>query len=148
MSAQLQQNLFSIDLYVIPDVPKTPRKRIRYKTPTYTKKYRLSWQDEEAGEWFYDSDEKHIFRIKDLQKIHLLIYGYCGIDLFEQAEKIEKDGITCWIEDKQAEIQGTWNLPLKDRVLIHLNLLRLLRQGIELKKAVEIAKRKTKTVLQ
>ena len=145
MSAQ--QSFFDVNLFAIEGIKKQPKKRIRYKTPTYTKKYRLSWQDEETGEWFYDSDEKHIFRIRNLQKIHSIIYGYCGIGLFEQAEKIEKDGVTCWIEDKQAEIQDTWTLPLKDRVLIHLKLLRLLRQGIELKKAVEIAKRKAKTIL-
>lgn len=144
MAGLIQQSFFNVDLYVIPGAKKEPKKRIRYKTPTYTKKYRLSWQDEDTGEWFYDSDEKHIFRIRDLQKIHSLIYDYCGVSLFETAEKIEKDGVTCWVEDKQAEILGTWNLPLKDRVLIHLKLLRLLRQGYKLKRAVRLCKRPLK----
>lgn len=144
MFAQIQQSFFDVNLFAIPNANKQPKKRIRYKTPTYTKKYRLSWQDEDTGEWFYDSDEKHIFRIRDLQKLHSLIYGYCGINLFEQAEKVEKYGITCWVEDKQAEIKNTWQLPLKDRVLIHLKLLRLLRQRIELKKAVRLCQKPLK----
>ena len=142
MSAQ--QNLFNPDLYVISTAKKQPKKRIRYKTPTYKKKYRLSWQDEETKEWFYDSDEKHIFRIRDLQKIHSLIYGYCGINLFEQAESVEKFGLVCWVEDKQAEIKDTWRLSIKDRVKIHLKLLRLLRQGKDIEEAVRLCKRPLK----
>lgn len=136
MSAQ--QSFFNPDLYIIKGKLKSPKKRIHYKTPTYTKKYRLSWQDSETKEWFYDSDEKHIFRIKDLQKIHSIIYGYCRVDLFERAESVEKYGIICWVEDKQAEIKDTWRLSIKDRLLIHLKLLRFLRQGIELKEAVNL----------
>ena len=141
MSAQIQQSFFDVNLFAIEGAKKQLKKRIRYKIPTYKKKYRLSWQDEETKEWFYDSDEKHIFRIRDLQKIHSLIYGYCGINLFEQAESVEKFGLVCWVEDKQAEIKDTWRLSIKDRIKIHLKLLRLLRQGKDLEEAVRIARK-------
>lgn len=138
MSAQ--QSLLNLNLYTINGAPKPQKKRIRYKQPAYKKKYRLSWFNEETQEWFYDSDEKHIFRIKDLQKIYSLIYGYCGIDLFEHSEIIERNGLICWLEDRQAEIKDTLFLPLKDRVLIHLKLLRFLRQGKKLEEAIKLVK--------
>lgn len=39
------------------------------------------------------------------------------------------------------EIDGTQNMPIGERLKIHIRLLRLLRQGVKLKKAVKIAKR-------
>ena len=79
-----------------------------------------------------DSDEKSIFRYAVLQKIHELLYEYTDKNSI-------KDGVMVWDDEKQAEILGTWKLPVKSRVKIHLHLLRLLRQGKNLKEAVDEA---------
>ena len=131
----VQQNLFNILEYCkngkIP-----PKKRVRYKNPTYIKSYQFRVFNEDSGQFQYYGDEKHILRVKTLHKLYSLIYGYCNVDLFEQFEKKEVDGLTIWGEDKQAEIADTWNLPLKNRVLLHLRLLRGLRKGLSVKEAL------------
>ncbi len=106
---------------------KIRKKRIRYKIPTYIKSYQFRVYNEETKQFQYYGDEKHILRIKTLHNLYSLIYGYCNVPLFENFEKKELYGLIVWGEDKQAEIANTWDLPLKERVLLHLKLLRLLR---------------------
>ena len=134
MAAQLQQTLFNLTEFI---PKKAKKKRVHFKIPTYTKKYSFTSENPITGEIQYLGDQKHIFRIKVLQKIHSIIYGYCNIDLFEQFEKKEVDGLIIYGEDKQAEIPNTWNLPLGARVKIHLKLLRLLRNGFSVSESLE-----------
>ena len=82
-----------------------------------------------------DSDENHIFRIGALQKIHEKIYNLIGVDLF-RVETYEKDGLLVHPDEQQAEVKDTWQMPIKDRVIIHLRLLRLLRKGLSIKEAI------------
>lgn len=123
MAAQVQTSLFEVSPYI------TGKKRVRYKVPTYTKSYSFCHINPDTNEIQYNGDERHIFRIRTLHKLYSLIYGYCDIDIFESFEKKELYGLTIWGEDKQAEIKGSEMLPIKDRVLLHIKLLRDLRKG-------------------
>ena len=131
MAAQIQTSLFEITPYI------TGKKRVRYKTPTYTKSYTFWHINPDTNEIQYDGDERHIFRIKTLHKLYALIYGYTGVNIFEQFEKKNIGGLIVWGEEKQAEITGTSNLSIKERVLTHLRLLRLLRSGFSVKESLE-----------
>lgn len=131
MAAQVQTGLFEISPYI------TGKKRVRYKIPTYTKSYTFWHINPETNEIQFDGDERHIFRIKTLHKLYSLIYGYSGINIFEQFERKDINGLTVWGEEKQAEITGTSNLSIKERVLTHLRLLRLLRSGFSVKESLE-----------
>lgn len=72
-------------------------------------------------------DEKHIFRHKTLQKLHSKIYEF--MPLFLDQENAHLVGnIICYPDEKQAEIEGTWNLPIKQRIKLHIELLRQLRK--------------------
>lgn len=82
-----------------------------------------------------DSDENHIFRIGALQRIHEKIFSLLGVDLF-QVETYEKDGLIVYPDEQQAEIKDTWQMSIKQRVIIHIRLLRLLRKGVNIKEAV------------
>lgn len=136
MAAQVQTSLFEITPYI------TGKKRVRYKVPTYTKSYTFWHINPDTNEIQYDGDEQHIFRIKTLHKLYSLIYGYCNINIFEQFERKNLNGLTIWGEERQAEIQNTSYLPLKDRVTLHIKLLRLLRKGFSFEEALnDIQKR-------
>lgn len=135
MAAQIQTSLFEITPYI------TGKKRVRYKTPTYTKSYTFCHINPETNEIQYDGDEPHIFRIRILHKLYAIIYGYTGVNIFEQFEKREIDGLTIWGEDKQAEITGTSNLNIKSRVQLHIRLLRYLRKGFSIEEGLNEIKR-------
>lgn len=119
-------------------------------------------------------DEKHIFRYKKLHNIYDEIAQEIlqGQNLLPfDGFILKKDGLNIylnvyneefeWYDDKiknykkfkgskyvavSAEIEGTENLPLAKRLKIHIELLRLLRQSIKIKKAVKNIKKKFKLV--
>lgn len=119
---------------------KEDKKRIRYKTPTYTKSYKFCHINPLTNELQYDGDERHIFRVKNLQLIYSLIYDYTGVNPFERADKIEMDGLTVYLEDMQAEIKGTEMLSIKERLKVHIKLLRLLKMKVNTALAIRVAK--------
>lgn len=91
-------------------------------------------------------DIKHIFRYSTLQDVFKMladeIFNYqMTLNLGEW--RIIKNGIVVYLDSdgNQAEIDGTQNMPIGERLKIHIRLLRLLRQGVKLKKAVKIAKK-------
>jgi hypothetical protein len=134
MAAQVQTNLFEVTPYI------TGKKRVRYKVPTYTKSYSFWHINPETNEIQYNGDENHIFRIKTLHRLYSLIFGYCNVNIFEQFERSDIHGLTIWGEDRQAEIENSCYLPLKDRVTLHLRLLRYLRKGFSVEVAVRLAR--------
>lgn len=103
---------------------------------------------DDNGKPLRDSDEEHIFRYSSLQYIkkneddvnpagiYEQIYNYCGISPFEKRSKINRKGLCIYPQDQQAELENTWQLTLKDRVKLHIELLRLLREGFSIKEAV------------
>lgn len=119
---------------------KRVKKRIRYKTPTYTKSYTFCHKNPFTDELQYDGDEKHIFRIRNLHYIYSKIYNYLGVNPLQHLEKIEQKGLTIWLDDMQAEITGTEMLSIKQRIKLHIKLLRLLRQEVEVEDAVDKVK--------
>lgn len=120
---------------------KTKPKRVRYKVPTYKKADKITKNILE-----YQCNQKHIFRYKSLQNIYSLIAFevFQGqLKLFWGEWRLIKDGLVIYFEEDgyQAEIQSTELLPVGKRLKIHIELLRKLRQGIKLKKAVKIARK-------
>ena len=85
----------------------------------------------------YDGDELHMFRIKTLHKLYSIIFGYSGVNVFEQFERKDLNGLTVWGEERQAEIQNTSYLPLRARVTLHIRLLRYLRKGFSVVESLE-----------
>ena len=103
---------------------------------------------DDNGKPLKDSDENHIFRYSTLQYIkknekdlnpsgiYEQIYNYCGVSPFETKEIIHLKGLTIYPGEQQAEIKNTWQLNIKDRVTLHIKLLRLLREGFSIDEAV------------
>lgn len=97
---------------------------------------------DEQGLKLRDSDEVHIFRIKTLHKIHELIFSYTGIMpinspyYYEGLKVIKKDGLLIYPKESQAEIEGTWQGSIKERLKIHIKLLRLLRGGFSVRESI------------
>lgn len=123
------------------------RKRVRYKVPTYKKSDKII-----ANILAFQGNQKHIFRYKTLQKI----YGLLAKEFYHYQLKLNlgdmrllKDGVVIHFdfectkdEDNiQLEINDTQNMPIGERLKIHIMLLRLLRRGVKLKKAVKMAKK-------
>lgn len=83
-------------------------------------------------------DERHIYRYGTLQRVYSRIYDYCGISPFATELKVYIKGLVCYPDEMQAEIEGLQMKSLKTRLRVHIELLRLLRQGVELERAVEL----------
>lgn len=90
-------------------------------------------------------DERHIFRIAVLQKLHEKIYMLFSNNFYGfETEPENIDGLIFYPDELQAELEGTWNLSIKERVLIHIALLKLLRNKLPIKEAVKIIKTRFK----
>jgi hypothetical protein len=89
------------------------------------------------GERMSKSDENHIFRIAVLHKIYNNIYSQFLFKyaLYEDVTNI--DGLLFYQEELQCEIDGFQMKSLKVRVLAHLELLRLLKKGYDIKESVK-----------
>lgn len=114
----------------------------------------LCYKRDENGNKLRDSDENHIFRYPTLAKIYNLIYNAVGANPFNKY--YEQDGLIISRDEYtkedyeyqgkiykgqkfvnvSASIKGTDNLPIKQRVIIHIRLLRLLRKGLSIKEAL------------
>ena len=114
----------------------------------------LCYVRDKDGHLLRDSDENHIFRYPTLAKIYNLIYNLIGANPF--VESYEQDGLIVSRDvytkedytyqgkiykgqefvNVSASIKGTDNLPIKQRVIIHIRLLRLLRKGLSIKEAL------------
>lgn len=144
------------------------KKRVRYKIPTYTKFYsnirydrekfrrllnlqlngwkcvkplaqeqilELCYLRDSEGKVIYDSDEPHIFRYRVLQRIYTEIFD--NLDCYMRNPELI-NGLNLHFDERQAEIAGSWALPLYKRVKIHIELLRHLRKGIIPERAVRL----------
>ena len=95
------------------EVKNTDNKRTRCNAPTY---YKFDKVKQEIKKW---NTIKHIYRYQTLYKIYnkLFMFTY-------------NNQLAClnyYIEDDStqlAEIENTWDKPLKERVLLHIDLLR------------------------
>lgn len=120
------------------------KKRVRYKIPTYKKSDKIN-----KNILDYSANQRHIFRYKTLQCIYcevafLVLHGQRRLPVGDV--RLYKDGLVVHFEtdygvysfDYQAEIDGTQTMPVGERLRIHVKLLRLLRQGYKVKKAVRL----------
>lgn len=109
-------------------------------------------QDEILEECFYkdengnklrDSDEQHIYRYQTLFKIQQAVYNCVKWEFITSGSIFHIDGLSLFNEEETAEIIGTeWGMSIKDRVIIHIRLLRLLRKGLSIKEGLWQIKRK------
>ena len=126
------------------------KKRVRYKIPTYKKADKIN-----KNILDYSANQNHIFRYKTLQCIYceiafLVLSGQQRLSVGDM--RLYRDGLVVYFDTEyggynfnyQAEIDGTQNLSVGERLRIHIRLLRLLRQGYKLKRAVKLCKRPLK----
>ena len=92
----------------------------------------LCYARDEYGNKLKDSDEQHIYRIRTLHKIYEQIYAY-----YIASFSLEKQGLRIDAEEKQAWLDiDDLKMSIKNRVIIHIRLLRLLRRGLSIKEAI------------
>lgn len=102
----------------------------------------------EDGEKKHQGDEKHIFRYRSLHKIYELIYQYgkspvgklqltCELEWEQQGVSFYWD----WETGGEACIISSQDLPLKQRIKIHIKMLRLLRSGYDIKRAAGLCQK-------
>lgn len=75
----------------------------------------------------HDCDEKSIFRIRNLHNLHTILFEKINKNIWNDKGTIERDGLVSFLEERQTEIKGTWQLPVKKRVRLHIRLLWLLK---------------------
>lgn len=92
---------------------------------------------DDFGEKIILGDQKHIFRSHLLWRILSEIYAQFAMKyaLYEDVTNI--DGLLFYQEELQCEIDGFQMKSLKVRVLAHLELLRLLKKGYDIKESVK-----------
>ena len=89
-----------------------------------------------------DSDEAHIFRAGTLQRIYEKVFEYTGVlpivtpGAYESYKTIKRDGLIIYPCECQAEIADSWQSSIKERIEMHIKLLRLLRRGLCIEEAV------------
>lgn len=94
------------------------------------------------GNKLKDSDEKHIYRYKTLFEIQRAIYDKIQWEFIHTGSIFIIDDISLDYDDKTAEIKGTeWGMSIKDRVIKHIRLLRLLRKGLSIKESIKFIKK-------
>ena len=74
----------------------------------------------------HDCDEKSIFRIRNLHNLHTILFEKINQNIWNAKGTIDRDGLVSFLEERQTEIKGTWQLPVKKRVRLHIRLLWLL----------------------
>ena len=99
---------------------------------------RQCYERDDEGKILKDSDEKHIYRVKDLQKIYERIYHYVIIGV--RFGNNEIDGLIIDDIEQQAELIGTWRLSVYDRMRVHIALLRMLKYGYTTTEAIDTLK--------
>ena len=119
-------------------------KRIRYKIPTYKKSDKII-KNIKA----YDANQKHIFRLKTLYSIYQAIAKEtmnCQLTIPLEDIRLYRGGLTFYFEKEKnketkqwesyitAEVTGTENLSIKERLKIHIKALRDIRAGKKIKK--------------
>lgn len=97
------------------------------------------------GELQHLGDEKHIFRMPVLKAIQKELYTYSSQPLQKifLAKELswEQHGIIFYYDFKdggEGEIKGTQLLSIKERLKAHIKLLRYLRKGYNLQKAMRL----------
>lgn len=90
----------------------------------------------EIGEPIHLGDEKHIYRISTLITIHRLIYNYCDREI-NQKRITTQYGLILHHEDQEAELENTWQLPIKQRLKLHIQVLRNLQNGKTLEESTK-----------
>ena len=93
-----------------------------------------------------DCDEKHIFRAGTMQRVYEKVFNYTGVmfienpGAYESFRVIKENGLNIYPAEGQAEIEGSWQGSIEERLKLHIKLLRLLREGFSVEEAVSCLK--------
>lgn len=97
---------------------------------------------DENGNKLRDSDERHIYRYYTLFKIQQEIFKHIHWEFMNKGSIFIIDELNLDYDDQTAEIKGTeWGMSIKDRVIRHIRLLRLLRKGLSIKESIKLIKK-------
>ena len=94
------------------------------------------------GKKMRDCDEAHIFRAGTLQKVYEKIFDYTGVMYVQYPgagmsfKTIKENGLNIYPCEGQAEIENSWQLSIKERLRLHIKLLRLLREGFSVGESI------------
>jgi hypothetical protein len=92
---------------------------------------------DEYGKKRIKGDERHIFRMSVLQKILAKLYQEVLFKIEWTAQEVYYTyGLAIYREDEQAEIDGTQMLSIKERVKLHLQLLKMIKKGNDIENSV------------
>ena len=76
----------------------------------------------------HDSDERHIYRIKNLSQIHKKLFDKVNpCEIWNSRGTSEINGLVSHFDVRETEIKNTWQLPIKKRLKLHIWLLQLLK---------------------
>ena len=84
----------------------------------------------ENGKIKSNGDVKHVFRLGVLQRIYSVLYY--------KLYKYSPDLMTFYDDEYQAEIEGTQEWKIKDKVKIHIKLLKMLKSNDDYIKVCEL----------
>ena len=73
-------------------------------------------------------DEKHIFRYKTLDRLFSAIYEKLRIKYIDDKKVFVNRLLVAYPDERQAEVLNSWRLLIKERVKIHIKVLRCLRK--------------------
>lgn len=139
MQLKGQLSLLNIHLYSTNEVVsiRPACKRVRYAIPHYKKNIKINKEILE-----YKANQKHIFRYKVLHRILELLYQELNMHTLFDAPKYKGIRIYSDIDlPTQAEIQGTERLNIQDRIKLHIRLIRLIRQGVNIELGVRLCQK-------
>lgn len=139
MQLKGQLSLLNIHLYSTNEVVsiRPACKRVRYAIPHYKKNIKINKEILE-----YKANQKHIFRFKVLHKILELLYQELNMHTLFDVPKYKGIRIYSDIDlPMQAEIQGTERFNIQDRIKLHIRLIRLIRQGVNIELGVRLCQK-------
>lgn len=146
------QSFLDTSLYIIQG-SNSPKKRIRYKIPSYIKKYK---NDVVEGQILNDD----VSLWGEMKKVYIELANYFPLPFGSTKTVFDFGYVRVWkqeytnksymYKDKrfkevpdlfiEAEIKGTENLPIDKRLKIHKQFLNYLKNGYTIEKALENVK--------
>lgn len=148
----LQQSLLDASLYVIQGIKPT-KKRIRYKNPTYKKQYK-----NDAVEGQIINDDMSLWG--EMKKVYIELANFFPLPFGSTETVFDFDCVRVWKQEYtndsymykgaiykevpdlfiEAEIKGTENLPIDERLKIHKEFLNYLKNGCTIDESLKALK--------
>lgn len=79
-----------------------------------------------------DTNIKHIYRLKTLDKLYSMIYEKLDINIFETKDVLYIGMFIAYPDERQAEIIGSQNYDIKTKIKLHIKAWRTLCGEIQI----------------